>query len=75
MKLLADPLLYLNYLFAAIALYLIWKFGKQLKSDIENDDPIGALFKLALLSVAVGGCVYLSWEFGTISLEKMGIKV
>lgn len=70
-----DPLLYLNYAACALAFYMLFKYGKDLK-DIDSFDrnPKKYLTHLFFMVIILGGLLYLSKELGDMSLDKLGVK-
>lgn len=68
MELLNDPLTYVNWGAAIVALYLCWRCGKELRRDVDR--PKAFLLKFFLLAVAVGGCLYITSRAGDIQIER-----
>lgn len=68
MDLLSDPLTYVNWGAAIVALYLCWRYGKELKRDADR--PAAFLLKFVLLAIAVGGCLYITSRAGDIQIER-----
>lgn len=66
-----DPLLYVNWGAAIIAIYFIRVGGKEIE---KTKSPQLVLVYLILLSIAVGGCLYISTKAGDLQLFHMGIK-
>lgn len=70
MDFIKDPLLWINWGAAAIGIFLLWKFGPDIEK-VEQHKGIW-LFKFWMLTIAVGGCMYLSKRAGDLQLIKLG---
>lgn len=67
-QLLTDPFLYLNYAAAIIGILLL----RRLKPE-KIGPNFRSLAELFLIMILVGACMYMSWQFGNASLDKLGI--
>lgn len=72
-KMFHSVFFYLDWLFAILGMTLMIKYAPKLKTTIEKDKHGEFIVWFLLLTIAAGGCLYLTNKMGDEALKEIGM--